>query len=682
MITKNIASKKPLIFVVDDDEIFQNILAVFLEKSGYDIKRLEDGKQAVEQSEELLPDLILMDAVMPGIDGFTACHLIKQNKKTAKIPIIMVTSNDDAKSVEKAFGVGAEEYITKPIQWLVLRQRIIIYLERKKNLLALQASEERFRSITDSTIDAIISVDENGKIIFWNKAAENIFGYSVAEIVGKPVTTIMPKNLRKKHTVGFKRFLISGKSRFKGNNIELEGLRNDGRRFPLEISISSWDNTDKRYISAVIRDITERRRVISTIEGVALFDTQIIEQIYSLWQRVCSRDDYQLTFQKLKTILELVFLAGIQSEEGESISLAVSLINPNYFLNKGIPNDKAVISFEKRLPFNLDSLGKLAPGFDPQTTVIAVSSNKENHEILEIWGAIFVSKRGNTSIDPYPFIPEHLDVITVSSLKPGSLTISWGGHVLANFNSGHFTQTSKGSDSSCIVSQTMQKMIKSHEEFKKEGTPYWLIYQEMMNLLVEEATKRCQGATIIWLPEKLIDKAKKSLITKYPLFQEANTPQNIANLCAMQKEKKRISNRKKNGLNPETADKQVLEDTINECKKRLIDHVDFMSQLTNVDGALIISHKLNPISFGSVLATRQWSGKTYYFQPGFPESREEVNLSKYGTRHTSAVNFVGKHPGVIAFVISHDGPISCLLSNKKEEVLWIPDFLSSRWNIY
>jgi PAS domain S-box-containing protein len=679
MTIKNKARKKPLIFVVDDDEIFQNILAIFLEKSGYNVVRLDCGEQAVKQCEEQLPDLIMMDAMMPGIDGFEACRLIKQNKNSANIPIIMVTANDDAKSVEKAFGAGAEEYITKPIQWLVLRQRIRIYLERKKNLLALQVSEERFRSVTDSTIDAIVSVDENGDIIFWNKAAENIFGYSVAEIMGKPVTTIMPKNLRKKHIGGFERFLKSGESRFEGSNIELEGLRKNGRIFPLEISISTWNNTDKRFISAVIRDITERKRVISSREGVALFDTQIIEQIYSLWQRVCSRDDYLLTFQKLKSILEMVFLAGIQSEEGESISLAVSLINPKYFLNRGKSSDNAVISFEKRLPFNLDTLGKLAPGFDPETTVIAVSNNNENPELLEIWGAIFISKRGDTSIDPYPFVPEPLDVITVSSLKPGSLTISWGGQDLANFNSGHFTQTSIGSESSCIVNKSMQKVIKSHQEFIKEGEPYWRIYQEMMNLLVEEASKRCHGATIIWLPEKLINRAKKSLITKYPLFQEANTPENIANLCAMQKEKKKINKGSKKGSNSEAANNQVIEDTIIECKKRLIDHIDFMSQLTSVDGALIITHQLSPLSFGSVLATPQWSGKTYYYQPGFPEGREEVNLKKYGTRHTSAVNFVGKHPGVIAFVISHDGPISCLLSKKKEEVLWVPDYLSSRY---
>ncbi|MBF0195971.1 MAG: PAS domain S-box protein [Magnetococcales bacterium] len=670
--------KKPLIFLVDDDEIFQNILAVFLEKSGYQTKSMDSGQQAAEQCEELQPDLIMMDAVMPDLDGFATCKLIKKNAKTAHIPIIMVTSSEDAKSVEKAFASGAEEYITKPIQWLVLRQRIRIYLERKKNLLALQASEERFRSVTDSTVDAIISADENGKIIFWNKGAQNIFGYSVEEIVGKAVTKLMPKYLRKKHLVGFERYLTSGESRFKGDNIELEGLRKNGEKFPLEISISSWVNTDKRFISAVVRDITKRKRVISSREGVALFDTQIIEQIYSLWQRVCSRDDYQLSFLKLKSILEMVFLAGIQSEEGESIRLAVSLINPDYFQDKMVSNDNSIISFEKKLPFNLDSLGKLAPGFDPETTVIAVNSNYDNPDLLEIWGAIFISKRGNTSLDPYPFVPEPLDVITVSSLKPGSLTISWGGKDLVNFNSGYFTETTLSSDSACMVSQTMYKAVKNHVEYKNEGNPYWRIYQEMMNLLVEEATKRCHGSTIIWLPEKLKNRAKKSLITKYPLFQEANTPQNIANLCTMQKEKKKISKGKMSGKDRDVADKQVLEDTINECKKRLIDHIEFMSQLTSVDGALIISHKLSPLSFGSVLTSPQWTGKTFYYQPGFPECKQEVNLTKYGTRHTSAVNFVGKHPGVLAFVISHDGPISCILRKKRGEVLWIPDFLSSR----
>ncbi len=174
-----------------------------------------------------------------------------------------------------------------------------------------------------------------------------MFGYRVAEIIGKPLTELMPKRFRKDHSIGFKRLIKSGQSKFNGSTIELIGMRNDGTKFPMEISITSSTNAGKKYVSAVLRDITERKRVIGSRDNISLFDTHIIEQIYSIWQRVGSLDAGQLSFLKLKSIMEMVFLAGIQNEEGEPIRLAVSLINPDYFLDKGVASDNSIITFEK-----------------------------------------------------------------------------------------------------------------------------------------------------------------------------------------------------------------------------------------------------------------------------------------------------------------------------------------------
>jgi PAS domain S-box-containing protein len=590
-----------------------------------------------------------------------------------------VASNDDTKSVDRAFAVGAEEYITKPIKWALLRQRIRIYLERKKNLVSLQASEERFRSVTNSTMDAIISADKNGCIVFWNNGAENVFGYKASEIIGKPVIKLMPKRFRKDHLDGFKNLIKTGKSKFQGNTVELVGMRNDGTKFPLEISLTSCKIAEKKYISAVLRDITERKRVIGNREGIALFDTHIIRQIYSLWQQAGNRDAGQLSFQKLKIIMEMVFLAGIQNEEGEEVRLAVSLFESDNFPDKGPSSDHTVVRFEKPLPFSLDSLTKLAAGIDPETTVFAVSSSMEQPEELAIWAMIFTSSRGKTRLDPYPFVPEPLDVLTVSSTRSGSLAISWGGRVLANFNSGHFSEMSMEHDVACPVSQNLLMGVTDHKEFKKGKNAYWSIYQEVMRLLVSEATKRCHGATIVWLPQKQVTAVEKTILTKYPLLHESNVPQGIADLCGLERKRARqhIKDKKKN-LVDVAVDGQVLEDTINECKKRLVDNIELLAQLTSVDGALILSHRLSPLSFGSVLTAPHWTGSVQYCQSGQFDRRQSVNMTKYGTRHTSAVNFVGRHPGVVVFVISQDGPISCLVRKDKETVYWLPDFLSSQ----
>jgi PAS domain S-box-containing protein len=130
---------------------------------------------------------------------------------------------------------------------------------------ALRESEERFRDIVETTNDAIISADSSGTIIFWNKAAENIFGYSSEEVVGKPVTTIIPETVQSPHLETFQRTVATGKSDFTGQTMESRCKRKDGSEFPLEISISLWKAGDNTFFTALVRDITERKQAEETL---------------------------------------------------------------------------------------------------------------------------------------------------------------------------------------------------------------------------------------------------------------------------------------------------------------------------------------------------------------------------------------------------------------------------------
>jgi PAS domain S-box-containing protein len=125
---------------------------------------------------------------------------------------------------------------------------------------AFRESEERFRSIVETTNDAIISADSSGKIIFWNKAAENIYGYSSEEAVGKPITIIIPETIQSSHEETYHRVAATGKSDFTGQTMESRSKRKDGSEFPAEISISFWVAGDNTFITALIRDITERKQ--------------------------------------------------------------------------------------------------------------------------------------------------------------------------------------------------------------------------------------------------------------------------------------------------------------------------------------------------------------------------------------------------------------------------------------
>ncbi|TAL08574.1 MAG: PAS domain S-box protein [Nitrospirae bacterium] len=126
---------------------------------------------------------------------------------------------------------------------------------------ALCESEERFRSVVESAIDAIVLADQEGNVISWNRAAHRLFGYTAEEVAGKPLTILMPARYREAHQRGVERMRANGGSRVIGKTLELHGLKKDETEFPLELSLGTWKTKDGTFYSGIIRDITERKQL-------------------------------------------------------------------------------------------------------------------------------------------------------------------------------------------------------------------------------------------------------------------------------------------------------------------------------------------------------------------------------------------------------------------------------------
>jgi PAS domain S-box-containing protein/putative nucleotidyltransferase with HDIG domain len=134
---------------------------------------------------------------------------------------------------------------------------------------ALTQSEERFRSMTQTAIDAIISTDGRGRIISWNQGARTIFGYREEEAMNQPLIFLMPERDRAACQRKVDQRPSSGKTPFTGKAMELHGLRKDGGEFPLELSLSRWEAGSESGYTAIIRDISERRALESALESAA-----------------------------------------------------------------------------------------------------------------------------------------------------------------------------------------------------------------------------------------------------------------------------------------------------------------------------------------------------------------------------------------------------------------------------
>ena len=136
---------------------------------------------------------------------------------------------------------------------------------RKEVEDAFQKNEEHFRSVVRTATDAIISVDVSGKITSWNRAAEEVFGYTAEEVTGADVTLLMPESFIEAHRAGLERMVRTGEGKIIGKTVEMEGLRKDKEVFPAEISLATWSTGKQRQFTAIIRDISERNKLEAQI---------------------------------------------------------------------------------------------------------------------------------------------------------------------------------------------------------------------------------------------------------------------------------------------------------------------------------------------------------------------------------------------------------------------------------
>jgi diguanylate cyclase (GGDEF)-like protein/PAS domain S-box-containing protein len=176
----------PVIFVVDDDFVTRLMLGRFLERCGYQVVQFNNGAEALLAIEQQLPDIVLMDANMPVLNGFDACSELKKRPDTSHIPVLMITGLNDDESVDRAYAVGAVDFITKPVHWAILRNRVGYLLKD------LEAERKLYlaSSVFDNTNDGIVVTDPDANIQSVNPSFTRITGYSADEAVGNSLQLI------------------------------------------------------------------------------------------------------------------------------------------------------------------------------------------------------------------------------------------------------------------------------------------------------------------------------------------------------------------------------------------------------------------------------------------------------------------------------------------------------------
>ena len=141
------SSKSALILVVDDDVFMRKILVRYLERERYQLIEAANGMEALKIYQAYQPDVILLDAMMPILDGFECCSQLQNLPNGDHTPVLIITALEDRESVDRAYEAGASDYVTKPIHWAVLRQRVRHLIEQSYLRQKLEAANQELQRL-------------------------------------------------------------------------------------------------------------------------------------------------------------------------------------------------------------------------------------------------------------------------------------------------------------------------------------------------------------------------------------------------------------------------------------------------------------------------------------------------------------------------------------------------------
>jgi len=261
--------------IVDDDVSIRLLASAALEQAGFQVEAVDNGPEAIALLETYAPDIVLLDVLMPGMDGYLTCQEICKHPFGADIPVLMMTGLDDFESIQRAYQSGATDFITKPIHWLVLPHRVR-YIIRSSNVYkALKKSEARLSHAQTIARLGSWEWDIASDKLFWAAEVFRIFDSDPLEfngtfsaylnsihpldreIVNSAVETaiITGRPLRIDHQV----LLQNGTERFVSTEAEIQY---DSAGHPCKMAgtiqdITEWKQAEKKFFIWLIMTILQ-----------------------------------------------------------------------------------------------------------------------------------------------------------------------------------------------------------------------------------------------------------------------------------------------------------------------------------------------------------------------------------------------------------------------------------------
>ena len=280
----DLASHAAYVLVVDDDSKNRKLLEMWLREDGYSTRGVDSGEAALAAIAHRAPDLVLLDVVMPGMDGNEVARILKAERATASIPIIMVTMHGARDARLAGLKAGAEELLTRPVDRTELSLRVRNLLRFKTfsdffrdynwilehQVLERTADLQRFRTAMDATADGIFLVNRSTMRFFEvNTTACNLLGYTRAELIGSSPSLFATLTLEQLESTYDDIIAGHGTTDFSETKVRLK----DGSELDVEVHRQAQRSGADWIIVSVMRDITARKEAEKHLHHLAHYDT-------------------------------------------------------------------------------------------------------------------------------------------------------------------------------------------------------------------------------------------------------------------------------------------------------------------------------------------------------------------------------------------------------------------------
>jgi len=252
---------RPLhILVADDSASIRQILVTLLSRQGHHVVAAENGEEALQRFNEHQPDLVLLDVVMPLMDGMEVARRIRAQSVDRWIPIIFLSALDRRENLVAGLEAGGDDFLAKPLDFSLLDARIRSLHKALELQRQAQESYRKLKVISDNVLDAIITIDIEGIIRSCNEVTERLFGWEAGTLLGQNVKVLMPEPYHSRHDEHIGRYVNGGQPHIIGSRREVPARRKEGTVFPIELAVTEIDLPEQRIFVGIIRDITERKQ--------------------------------------------------------------------------------------------------------------------------------------------------------------------------------------------------------------------------------------------------------------------------------------------------------------------------------------------------------------------------------------------------------------------------------------